>query len=53
MHLFVDYHMHSTYSDGRGTIKEMAEAARAKGLEEINSRSRPRNIGGVKMLSFY
>lgn len=45
MQIFADYHMHSTYSDGRGTIREMAEAARAKGLEQITIADHgPRNI---------
>jgi putative hydrolase len=50
MHIFADYHMHSKYSDGRATIREMAEAARDKGLEEITIADHgPRNIGvGVK-----
>ncbi len=30
-----DLHMHTRYSDGRSTIKEMAEAARNKGYEYI------------------
>jgi len=30
-----DLHMHSTYSDGRNTIEEMAEAAQALGYEYI------------------
>ncbi|MEW6663015.1 MAG: PHP domain-containing protein [Bacillota bacterium] len=30
-----DYHMHTRYSDGRATMREMVEAARAKGLEEV------------------
>ncbi len=30
-----DLHMHSTYSDGKNTIREMAEAARARGLKYI------------------
>lgn len=30
-----DLHMHSTWSDGRATIAQMAEAARARGLDYI------------------
>jgi DNA polymerase (family 10) len=30
-----DPHMHTTATDGKGTIREMAEAARARGLEYI------------------
>ena len=30
-----DLHMHTTASDGKGTIREMAEAARARGLKYI------------------
>lgn len=30
-----DVHMHSTWSDGRNTVEEMAEAARKKGYEYI------------------
>ncbi len=30
-----DLHMHTTESDGRGTLEEMAEAARARGYEYI------------------
>ena len=30
-----DLHMHSTHSDGRNSIREMAEAARARGLKYI------------------
>lgn len=50
MHIFADYHMHSTYSDGRATIREMAEAARVKGLEQITIADHgPQNIGvGIK-----
>lgn len=50
MHIFADYHMHSKYSDGRATIREMAEAARKKGLEQIAITDHgPKNIGtGVK-----
>lgn len=50
MYIFADYHMHSTYSDGRATIREMAEAARKKGLEGITIADHgPRNIGvGIK-----
>lgn len=50
MQFFADYHIHSRYSDGRATIRELAEAALAKGLEAIVVADHgPRNIGaGVK-----
>jgi len=34
-HIRADLHMHTTWSDGSKTIREMAEAARARGLEYI------------------
>jgi len=45
-----DYHIHSTYSDGRGTLSEIAAAARECNLTEVGiSDHGPRNIGtGVK-----
>jgi putative hydrolase len=50
MQLFADYHIHSRYSDGRATIRQLAEAALAKGLEAITICDHgPNNIGaGVK-----
>jgi putative hydrolase len=47
---FGDYHVHSTYSDGRGTVAEMVEAGQKAGLEEIGfAEHGPRNIGcGIK-----
>lgn len=50
MQLFADYHLHSHYSDGRATIRQLAEAALAKGLESIIICDHgPNNIGvGVK-----
>jgi len=35
MHLFADYHTHTKYSHGRGTILENIEAARKQGLDEV------------------
>jgi DNA polymerase (family 10) len=32
-HIRADLHMHTTWSDGSKTIREMAEAARARGLK--------------------
>lgn len=45
-----DYHLHSTYSDGRGTLAAMAEAGARRGLEELGfAEHGPRNIGtGIK-----
>lgn len=45
-----DYHLHTTYSDGRGTLGEMAEAGAGRGLEELGfAEHGPRNIGtGIK-----
>ena len=34
-HIHGDLHMHTTESDGRATLEEMAEAARARGLKYI------------------
>ena len=50
MRFFGDYHVHSTYSDGRGTVAEMVEAGQKAGLEEIGfAEHGPRNIGcGIK-----
>ncbi|MGB4018886.1 MAG: PHP domain-containing protein [Syntrophomonadaceae bacterium] len=50
MKFFGDYHMHTTYSDGRATVEEMVEAGQNCGLEEIGLADHgPRNIGtGVK-----
>jgi len=45
-----DYHTHSTYSDGRQTVREIAAAAARRGLSEIGLADHgPANIGaGVK-----
>lgn len=45
-----DYHMHTAYSDGRGTVEEMAVAARRRHLSAIGvAEHGPRSIGtGVK-----
>lgn len=55
MQLFADYHVHSRYSDGRATIRQLAEAALAKGLEAIIITDHgPRNIGfGVKSVEAF
>ncbi|PKM90369.1 MAG: histidinol-phosphatase [Firmicutes bacterium HGW-Firmicutes-12] len=47
---FGDYHMHTTYSDGRGTVEEMVVAAAQSGLAEMGIADHgPANIGtGVK-----
>lgn len=46
MRFIGDYHMHTRYSDGRATVREMVEAGRAMGLEEVAITDHgPRNIG--------
>ncbi|MBU7006266.1 PHP domain-containing protein [Phosphitispora fastidiosa] len=55
MEFFADWHTHSKYSDGKGTIPENAEAALAKGLSELAITDHgPANIGtGVKCCETY
>lgn len=55
MKLFADYHTHTKYSDGRGTLEENVLAARALGLEQIGiSDHGPNNIGtGVESSETY
>ncbi len=50
MEFFADWHTHSRYSDGRGTIEENTAAAVGKGLEQLAITDHcPANIGvGVK-----
>ncbi|PKM82305.1 MAG: histidinol-phosphatase [Firmicutes bacterium HGW-Firmicutes-14] len=50
MEFFADWHTHSTYSDGRGTIEENIRAAVSRGLEELAITDHgPANIGvGVR-----
>lgn len=50
MRFFGDYHLHSTYSDGRASVGEMVTAGISAGLEEIGfAEHGPRNIGtGIK-----
>ena len=50
MELFADWHTHTTYSDGHGTVAENVRAAIDRGLEELGITDHgPRNIGvGVK-----
>lgn len=46
MEFFADYHTHTIYSDGRGTVRENVEAALARGLETIGITDHgPKNIG--------
>lgn len=46
MYFYGDYHMHTKYSDGRGSLEQMVQAARKKGLKEIAVTDHgPRNIG--------
>ena len=55
MDFYGDYHIHSNYSDGRASIREMVEAAQIKGLKEMAiSDHGPKNIGtGVKSSETY
>ena len=50
MQFFGDYHMHTTYSDGKAAVKEMVEAAHHCQLREVGLADHgPRSIGtGVK-----
>ena len=50
-----DYHTHTKYSDGRGTVEDNVRAARDKGLQEIGITDHgPNNIGvGVKSSGKY
>ena len=50
MKFFGDYHIHTTYSDGRSSVEEMVEAASLAGLKELGLADHgPRNLGsGVK-----
>ncbi|MCR4441637.1 MAG: PHP domain-containing protein [Peptococcaceae bacterium] len=50
MKFFGDYHVHTTLSDGRGTVEEMVEAASRRGLKEFGlAEHGPASIGtGVK-----
>lgn len=50
MYFTGDYHMHTLFSDGRGTVEEMVIGAKLRGLEEIGIADHgPRNMGaGVK-----
>ncbi len=55
MEFFADWHTHSTYSDGRGTIEDNVKAAAARELDEIAITDHgPRNIGvGVERAETY
>jgi len=50
MEVFADWHTHTTFSDGHGTVAENVRAAVDRGLEELGITDHgPRNIGvGVK-----
>ncbi|MTI69708.1 MAG: PHP domain-containing protein [Firmicutes bacterium] len=54
MRIFADYHTHTVYSHGKGTIRENVESARKKGLREIAICDHgPNHIGfGVKYKNF-
>lgn len=55
MKFYGDYHMHTLYSDGRGTVEEMVMAASLAGLKEMGITDHgPANIGtGVKNENVY
>lgn len=55
MEFFADYHTHTKYSDGHGTIEENALAAREAGLDKIGIADHgPQNIGvGVQAPETY
>lgn len=55
MQFFADYHIHSRYSDGRATLRQLAEAAQMMGLEAIAITDHgPNAIGtGVKKASTF
>jgi len=55
MEFFADWHTHSRYSDGRGTIEDNVVAAIDRGLEQLAITDHgPRNIGaGVKGADTY
>lgn len=46
MEIWGDYHTHTVYSDGRGTVLENVLAAKEKGLKEVGITDHgPRNVG--------
>lgn len=55
MEFFADWHTHSSFSDGRGSIEENVLAAKAKGLEQVAITDHgPANIGvGIKSAAAY
>lgn len=55
LELYADYHTHTKYSDGHGTMEENVIAAIDRGLEEIGITDHgPNNIGvGVKSAATY
>lgn len=51
-HVFADYHTHTVYSHGSGTILENAEAAKKAGLEEVGIADHgPANWGHIATTS--
>ncbi len=46
-----DLHLHSDWSDGRGSIREMAQAARARGLEYIAVADHSRSLAVARGLT--
>ena len=46
-----DLHCHTTWSDGRASVKEMAEAARARGYEYLAICDHTPNVGVVRGLT--
>ncbi len=50
-HIHGDLHMHTTWSDGKFSIREMAEAARARGLKHIVITDHSPSLGMANGLS--
>jgi DNA polymerase (family 10) len=50
-HIKGDLHCHTTWSDGRASVREMAEAARARGYEYLAVCDHTPNVGVVRGLT--